>query len=394
MWRWRKGTLLKENPSGPEWDPPNISVLIALKNEEPVAGRLLEALTGLDYPQENLEVVVVEDESKDRTLEICKEFAHKFPFVKVFHRDRSRGKADALNFAFGKSNGEIVALFDADDVPERSCLKKALPYFDKPEVGAVYGRHKPLNFNESLLSKLLSCETFLFGIVNYAKYTLGLFVSFSGSNLYLRRSALERVGLWDARLLIEDVDLAVRFARKGILTRLASIDCWDESPATFGPLVRQRLRWSGGNFQVGVKHWNCWKEMSWIMALDTGVLTMSPVMSLMLLSGWVLGGLGLFQVGISLELVRPLLAGLTALALVLIGTAGAAVLMQVRSNRVSYLKMILATYPYAVLITVASAVGMVLVATGLGKRMWFKTPKSGFKDVETPEPNCDLLVDG
>ncbi len=323
---------------------------------------------------------MVEDESKDRTLEICEEYARKFSFVKVFHRDKGMGKADALNFAFGKSNGEIVALFDADDVPERECMKKALRYFDKPEVGAVYGRHKPLNFNESLLSKLLSCETFLYGIVNYAKYTLGLLVSFSGSNLYLRRSSLERVGLWDARLLIEDVDLAVRFARSGILTRLAPIDCLDESPATIKSLLRQRLRWSGGNFQVGVKHWDSWRQMPWIKALDTGILTMSPVMSLLLLSGWVLGGLGTFRIGVSLELVRPLLAGLTALALVLIGTAGAAVLMQVRSNKRSYLKMILATYPYAVLITVASAMGMILVAAGMGKRMWFKTPKTGFMD--------------
>jgi cellulose synthase/poly-beta-1,6-N-acetylglucosamine synthase-like glycosyltransferase len=355
-------------------------VLIAVKNEEPVARRLLEALTSLDYPRENLEIVVVEDDSKDRTLEICKEFAQKFPFVKVFHRDTSRGKADALNFAFGKSKGEIVALFDADDIPERECLKKALRYFDKPEVGAVYGRHKPLNFNESLLSRLLSCETFLYGVVNYAKYTLGLFVSFSGSNLYLRRSALERVGLWDARLLIEDVDLAVRFARNGILTRLAPIDCYDESPASFWPLVKQRLRWSGGNFQVGIKHWDCWREMPWVKAFDASILTMSPFMSMLLLSGWVLGGLGVFRIGISLELVRPLLAGLMALALVLTGTAAAAVLMQVRSNRFSYLKMILATYPYAALITLASAAGMVLVATGMGQRMWFKTPKTGFRD--------------
>jgi cellulose synthase/poly-beta-1,6-N-acetylglucosamine synthase-like glycosyltransferase len=380
VWRWKKGALLKEEPSGPEWDPPNVSVLIAVKNEEPVARRLLEALTSLDYPRENLEIVVVEDESNDRTLEICEEFAHKFPFLKVFHRDTRGGKADALNFAFRKSKGEIIALFDADDVPERECLKKMLRYFDRPQVGAVYGRHKPLNFNESLLSKLMSCETFLYGVVNYAKYTVGLFVSFSGSNLYLRRSALERVGLWDARLLIEDVDLAVRFARNGILTRLAPIDCYDESPAKILPLVKQRLRWSGGNFQVGVKHWDCWREMPWIKALDTSILTMSPVFSMLLLSGWVLGGLGAFRIGVSLELVRPLLAGLMALAFVLTGTAAAAVLMQVRSNRVSYVKMILATYPYAALITLASAAGMILVATGMGRKMWFKTPKTGFRD--------------
>ncbi len=357
-----------------------MSVLVAVKDEEPVVGRLLEALTSLDYPPENLEVIVVEDASKDRTLEICNRVAARFSFVRVFHRDVGRGKADALNFAFAKSTGEVLALFDADDVPEPQCLRKALRYFDSAEVGAVYGSHRPLNFGESLVSKLLSCETFLYGLVNYAKYTLRLFVSFSGSNLYLRRSALESVGLWDADSLIEDVDMAVRLARKGIATRLAPIECWDESPASLWSLVKQRLRWSGGNFQVGMKHWDSWRDMRWLKALDMSVLTLSPVMSLLLLSGWILVGLGVFGLGVSWDLMLPLLAGLVVLAAILVGTAAVVVLTQVGSAKGSYLKLTLATYPYAAVITLAGAAGMVLVALGMGRRMWFKTPKTGFSE--------------
>src|SRR2546422_10963434 len=104
-----------EDP-GEDWDPPNVSVLVPVKNEEKVVGRLLDALVRLDYPKENLEVVVVEDESRDRTLEICKGYSAKYPWIKVFHRDSSLGKGDALNFAFHRSTGEIVATFDADDV--------------------------------------------------------------------------------------------------------------------------------------------------------------------------------------------------------------------------------------------------------------------------------------
>src|SRR3989449_10969150 len=52
-----------EDP-GEDWDPPNVSVLVPVKNEEKVVGRLLDALVRLDYPKENLEVVVVEDESR------------------------------------------------------------------------------------------------------------------------------------------------------------------------------------------------------------------------------------------------------------------------------------------------------------------------------------------
>src|SRR3989304_540444 len=110
VWHWRKGRLWKKGLEGPDWDPPDVSVIVAVKDEEPVVGRLLEALTSLDYPPENLEVIVVEDESKDRTLEICNRVAAMFSFVRVFHRGVGRGKAYSLNFAFGKSRGEVLAL--------------------------------------------------------------------------------------------------------------------------------------------------------------------------------------------------------------------------------------------------------------------------------------------
>ena len=131
---------------------------------------------------------------------------------------------------------------------------------------------------------------------------------------------------------------------------------------------------------MGVKHWDSWREMRWLKALDMSVLTLSPVMSLLLLSGWILVGLGAFGLGVSLELVLPLLAGLVVLAVVLIGTAAAVVLTQASSGRGSYLILILATYPYAAVITLAGAAGMVLVALGMGRMMWFKTPKTGFTE--------------
>ncbi len=371
--------------AGPEWDPPHVSVLVAVKNEERVVGRLLGALTQLDYPRENLEIILAEDGSKDKTLQICKEYAAKFPWVRVYHRDNSNGKADALNFAFHRSTGEVIATFDADDVPEPQCVRKALRYFDRPEVGAVYGSHEPLNFNQSWISRLLSCELFLFGLVNQAKSALGLFVSFSGSNLYLRRSALEQVGLWDENSLVEDVELAVRFSRARIVTILAPINAGSETPATLRSLVRQRVRWSGGNFQTGAKHWDAWRQMPWLQAFDMGVLTLSPALGLLLLGDWTLMGLGVLRIGVSSPLILPLITATTALSIPLMGAAVAMVLTQVTSRRWSYLKLILEAYPYAVVIALANTMGMFLVTAGFRKRIWYKTDKTGFTDTALTE---------
>ena len=377
VWRYKKHGF--EASPGEDWDPPNVSILVPVKNEERVVGRLLDALTRLDYPAENLEIIVVEDESKDRTLEICNEYAQHFPSIKVFHRDQSLGKGDALNYAFHRSKGEIIATFDADDIPEPEAVKKALRYFGDPETGAVHGYHRTLNLGESVVSRLAAYETFLYRLSNDGKAALNLFVTFSGSNTFFRRLALEKVGLWDAKSLVEDAELSVRFARAHISTRLVPVECWQEVPAKIGSIFRQRIRWSTGNLRTGVKHWNAWRNMSLLKTLDMQVLMMSPVMAVLALVGWVTLGLGIIQVGLPFGTLLPLLVVMTALNLAYLGMLVTAVVSQARTNVLSYLALTLATYPYAVLISLANLAAVVLLLKK-GGRLWLKTEKTGYVD--------------
>jgi cellulose synthase/poly-beta-1,6-N-acetylglucosamine synthase-like glycosyltransferase len=377
IWHYKKHGF-GEDP-GDDWDPPNVSILIPVKNEEKVVGRLLDALTKLDFPSSNLEVIIVEDASKDKTLEICQQYAREYSWFKVYHRDMSSGKGDALNYAFQQSHGEIVATFDSDDIPEPQSIKKALRYFNSPQVGAVHGYHKTLNLKESIVARLASYETFLYRLANDGKYKLRLFVTFSGSNTFFRRSALEQVGLWDAASLVEDAELSVRFAKAGIVTRLAPVESWQEMPAKVKSLFKQRIRWSGGNVQTGLKHWDSWRFMPWFRALDMEALMMSPIMAILTLVASIVLGLGVVRVGLPLGTLLPLIITMGVLNVVYFGTIVAVVLTQAKSGATSYLALIIATYPYAVLISAANMVGLVAVGI-LGRRMWLKTEKTGFVD--------------
>ena len=377
VWRYKKRGF-GEDP-GEDWDPPNVSVLVPVKNEEKVVGRLLDALVRLDYPRENLEVVVVEDESKDRTLDICKSYSAKYPWIKVFHRDASLGKGDALNFAFHQSSGEIVATFDADDVPEEQAVKKALRYFNNPETGAVHGFHRTLNLRESIVSRLAAYENFLYRLSNDGKYALRLFVTFSGSNTFFRRIALEKVGLWDPKSLVEDAELSVRFARAHIATRLAPVECWQEMPARVGSLFKQRIRWSGGNMLTGLKHWNAWRSMSLAKTLDMEALMMSPILAVLTFVAWIILGLGIVKVGLPFETLLPLFLVMVAVNIVYVGTLVAAVVSSARSSMLSHLGLLLATYPYAALVSLANLAAMVLILRR-GARLWLKTDKTGYVD--------------
>ncbi len=374
-----------------DWDPPNVSILIPVKNEERVVGRLLDAVTRLDYPRENLEVVLVEDGSTDRTLDIARAYSGRFPWIKVFHRNVSNGKGDALNFAFHQSTGEIIATFDADDIPEPQAVKKALRYFDRPEIGAVHGYHRTLNLKESVVARLAAYETFLYRLANDGKYKLNLFVTFSGSNTFFRRSALEKVGLWDPSSLVEDAELAVRFARAHIQTRLASVESWQEMPARVGSLFRQRVRWSGGNVQTGLKHWDAFRSMSWLKTLDMEALMMSPIMAILALVASIVLGLGFVRVGLPLGTLLPLAVTMGLMNVVYFGTVVAAVVSQAKSNVSSYLGLAIATYPYAVLVSLANMVGLFSV-TLLGRKMWLKTDKTGFVDQPIMIPASEIDV--
>ena len=377
VWRYKKRGF-GEDP-GEDWDPPNVSVLVPVKNEEKVIGRLLESLVRLEYPRENLEVIVVEDESVDRTLEICRGYSQRYPWIKVFHRDSSLGKGDALNYAFHQSKGEIVATFDADDVPEPLAVTKALRYFNNPETGAVHGYHRVLNLRESVVSRLAAYENFVYRLSNDGKYALRLFVTFSGSNTFFRRSALERVGLWDAKSLVEDAELSVRFARAHIATRLAPVECWQEMPAKVGSLFRQRIRWSGGNMLTGIKHWDAWRSMSLVKALDMQVLMMSPILAVLTFAAWLILGLGIVRVGLPLGTLLPLLSVMVVLNLVYVGSLLAAVFSSARNDVVSHLGLVVATYPYATLVSLANLAAMVLILRK-GARLWLKTEKTGYVD--------------
>jgi len=377
IWHYKKHGF-GEDP-GDEWDPPNVSILVPVKHEERVVGRLLDALTRLDFPTNSLEVIIVEDGSRDRTLEICQQYSQRHSWFKVYHRDTSQGKGDALNYAFKQSHGEIIATFDSDDIPEPQSIKKALRYFGSPEVGAVHGYHKTLNLRESIVARLASYETFLYRLANDGKYKLKLFVTFSGSNTFFRRSALEQVGLWDATSLVEDAELSVRFAKAGIVTRLAPVESWQEMPAKVKSLFKQRIRWSGGNVQTGLKHWDSFRFMPWFRALDMEALMMSPIMAILTLVASVVLGLGIVRVGLPLGTLLPLIVTMGVLNVIYFGTIVAAVLTQAKSGVTSYLGLIIATYPYAVLISAANMVGLVTVGI-LGRRMWLKTEKTGFVD--------------
>jgi cellulose synthase/poly-beta-1,6-N-acetylglucosamine synthase-like glycosyltransferase len=235
---------------------PTFSIIVPVKNEENVIGRLLAALSKLNYPMDKREIIIVEDGSTDGTLDICINYEKTHDSVKLLHKPFSDGKPSALNFGIAQAKGDIVAIFDADNVPTQDALLAVVDYFEDPKVAAVQGRTTSLNSKENMLTQFISyeeavwCEAYLRG-----KDKLNLFVHLKGSCQFIRHDVLKQLKGFDESVLSEDMEISARLVENNYKIRYASdVVAWQESPSNLKTLFRQRTRWFRGTMEVAFKY--------------------------------------------------------------------------------------------------------------------------------------------
>jgi cellulose synthase/poly-beta-1,6-N-acetylglucosamine synthase-like glycosyltransferase len=242
--------------SVPEELLPSFSIIVPAKNEERVMDRLLNSLSALNYPLNKTEVIIVEDGSTDKTNDICANYAKEHANVKILHKPLSNGKPSALNYGLAQAKGDIIAIFDADNVPANDALSAVVEYFGDPKVAAVQGRTASINPKENMLTQFISyeeavwCEAYLRG-----KDVLNLFVHLKGSCQFIRRDVLQQLQGFDEAVLSEDMEISARLVENDYKIRYASnVVALQESPSTLKTLFRQRTRWFRGTMEVALKY--------------------------------------------------------------------------------------------------------------------------------------------
>ena len=235
---------------------PTFSIVLPVKNEEKVIGRLLNALSKQSYPKDKTEIVIIEDGSTDRTSNICMRYAQEHVNVKILHKPFSDGKPSALNYGIKHSRGEIIGIFDADSVPAYDALAKVCRYFDDPKVAAVQGRTLSINPKENMLTQFISyeeavwCEAYLRG-----KDVLNLFVHLRGSCQFIKRNVLDDLKGFDEDVLAEDMEISARLTENNYKIRYASdVRAWQESPGDLKTLFKQRTRWFRGTIEIAFRY--------------------------------------------------------------------------------------------------------------------------------------------
>ncbi len=244
---------------------PSVTILIPARNEEKVIGRLLQRIAELAYPKNKMQVIVIDDNSSDKTGSIADDFKQNFPFIEVLHRDKitgGKGKASAMNHGFSKARGEITLCFDADYYPQVDIVKRLVKAFVDPKVGAVQGRVVVLNEPQNTITRLVALERVGgYRVDQEARDNLGLIAQFGGTVGGFRSSLLKKLHGWDEAVLAEDTDLTFRTYLAGYTIKYdVDAECYEEAVDNSKAYWRQRYRWAKGHMQCFFKH--SWRVLS------------------------------------------------------------------------------------------------------------------------------------
>lgn len=231
---------------------PLVSIIVPAYNEEINAIRTVKSLQHQNYP--NLEIIFVDDGSKDSTFDTVRSaFLHE-PNIKVFTKPNG-GKASALNFGIEHAQGEFLVCIDADTQLNNEAVSEMMMRFTHSSVGAVAGNVKVGN-EVNMLTRWQSIEYITaqnfdrraFDLLNCITVVPGAIGAF-------RKEAVVSAGGFTTDTLAEDCDLTMRLLRKGYVIRNCTTALsYTEAPETLAQFLKQRFRWSYGTMQCFWKH--------------------------------------------------------------------------------------------------------------------------------------------
>ncbi|MDQ0088002.1 cellulose synthase/poly-beta-1,6-N-acetylglucosamine synthase-like glycosyltransferase [Paenibacillus anaericanus] len=245
-----------------EGEAPFVSIMVPAHNEGIVITRTVEALLALDYPHDRYEIIVINDNSSDNSSVLLSHLQMKNPnrnliIINTDSVTGGKGKSNALNIGFAQSKGELIAIYDADNTPEKNALRFLVAEIVKDQtLGSVIGKFRTRNRDASLLTRFINIETLSFQWMAQAgRWKLFKLCTIPGTNFIIRRHILERIGGWDIHAIAEDTEISFRIYMMGYRIKFQPKSVtWEQEPQTVKVWFKQRTRWAKGNIYVIVKN--------------------------------------------------------------------------------------------------------------------------------------------
>jgi cellulose synthase/poly-beta-1,6-N-acetylglucosamine synthase-like glycosyltransferase len=273
---------------------PRYTILLPLYKETEIIDNLIRAITSLAYPKELLQVLfLLEADDRKTIYALSQKKLPPYCFVLIVPNDGPQTKARACNHGLRYATGEYLVIYDAEDIPEKDQLLKAVQTFetyDTPKLACLQARLTFYNHSENLLTKFCTLEYLL-----HFNFILPIFsqneipIPLGGTSNHFKIAALREVGGWDMYNVTEDADITYRLCRKDYVIKMLDSDTSEETVIDIKSWIRQRSRWIKGHiitFLVQSRtsfpknqytnKWKCIFSLYYFMAL-TSILLFIPL---------------------------------------------------------------------------------------------------------------------
>ncbi|ART71962.1 N-acetylglucosaminyltransferase [Mycobacterium dioxanotrophicus] len=239
-------------------DLPSYTILVPAYNEPEVVADLIGAMDALEYPRDKLQVLLLLEADDQVTIDAAEACGESDVItILLVPPAEPRTKPKACNYGLHFATGDIVTIFDAEDLPEPLQLRRVVTAFRQlpDNVACVQAKLVYHNGHQNLLTAWFTAEYALW----FGYLLPGMMVSTSpiplgGTSNHLRRDILRKIGAWDPFNVTEDADLGLRIASHGYRTAVIDSFTLEEANSDAINWVRQRSRWYKGYLQTWLVH--------------------------------------------------------------------------------------------------------------------------------------------
>ncbi|QWD88447.1 glycosyltransferase family 2 protein [Polynucleobacter sp. MWH-CaK5] len=235
---------------------PPITILIAAYNEEAVIPDTFESIAKQNYPG-TLEVILIDDGSKDQTHAVCNQLISKYPWLRCIQLETNQGKSEALNRALTLASHELIITLDADSYLYKDALVRIVERFhsDPANTCAVAGTIMVRNSRQNWITQSQEWDYFqgIATVKRVQSLNQGTLVAQGAFSLYKKSIVLE-LGGWP-KTVGEDIVLTWAMLEKDYRVGYCEdAIAFTIVPSTVSGFVRQRQRWARGMIEAFKYH--------------------------------------------------------------------------------------------------------------------------------------------
>jgi cellulose synthase/poly-beta-1,6-N-acetylglucosamine synthase-like glycosyltransferase len=385
LYTWNDADRRSQYGAPKVFAPPqkSFAVLLPARHEEAVIQHTIQGVLDANYPMHLLEICVIcRIDDKGTIAKVQEKIAELVPqgvtnVNLIVFQDTPINKPHGLNIGLHYTRNEVVTIFDSEDQVHPEVFNVVNTVMVSERINVVQSGVQLMNYDSRWFSALNVLEYFFWFKSRLHFHSRVGIIPLGGNTVFFARRLLERIGGWDDTCLTEDADIGIRLSMMGEQVRVVYEDAYvtqEETPPTVGQFIKQRTRWNQGFLQILKKGDyrklpKFWQRLLAVYTLATPVIQALTALYIPISIYTML--FTKLPVWIAMIALLPAYMLIGQYILNLVGLYEFAEAHNIRLSRWTGFKLLLAFYPYQVLLGVSAVRGVVRELKGVNN--WEKT---------------------